>query len=86
MPLVDSVVPGAPPTVILDGANLAWGYGLALARRFGCKVHPSAAGVLLALDYEARILHVLCMLFCVSAALTRALSIIRSRGEKRACA
>jgi hypothetical protein len=41
-----------PPLVVLDGANLMWGYGLALARRFGCKAYPSAAGLLLALDYE----------------------------------
>jgi hypothetical protein len=51
---------GAPPppqreaTVVLDGANLMWGYGLALTRRFGCKVYPAAQGLLLALDYEVR--------------------------------
>ena len=40
--------------MVLDGANLMWAYGVALARRFGCKVYPASAGLLLALDYEAR--------------------------------
>ena len=44
----------APPTVVLDGANLMWGYGVALARRFGCKAYPASHGLLLALEYEAR--------------------------------
>ena len=40
--------------MVLDGANLMWGYGIALARRFGCKAYPASLGLLLALDYEAR--------------------------------
>ena len=44
----------APPLVVLDGANLLWAYGHALARRFGCKVYPASAGLLVALNYEVR--------------------------------
>ena len=40
--------------MVLDGANLMWAYGIALARRFGCKAYPASAGLTLALDYEAR--------------------------------
>jgi hypothetical protein len=43
-----------PPVVLLDGANLVWAYGHALSRRFGCKIYPSSAGLLLALEYEVR--------------------------------
>jgi hypothetical protein len=42
------------PMVVLDGANLLWAYGHALARRFGCKVYPASAGLLVALNYEVR--------------------------------
>ncbi len=42
------------PSVVLDGANLLWAYGHALSRRFGCKIYPASAGLLLALDYEVR--------------------------------
>jgi hypothetical protein len=45
--------------VVLDGANLMWAYGIALARRFGCKAYPASAGLTLALDYEARALKAL---------------------------
>jgi len=41
---------------VLDGANLVWAYGHALARRFGCKVYPNSEGLLLALNYEVRAL------------------------------
>lgn len=44
----------ASPLVVLDGANLLWAYGHALARRFGCKVYPASAGLLVALNYEVR--------------------------------
>ena len=43
-----------PPIVLLDGANLVWAYGHALSRRFGCKIYPASAGLLLALEYEVR--------------------------------
>ena len=42
------------PAVVLDGANLLWAYGHALARRFGCKVYPASAGLLVALNYVVR--------------------------------
>ncbi len=52
--LAGAAAPPSVPVVVLDGANIMWAYGIALARRFGCKVYPSAAGLLLALDYEVR--------------------------------
>lgn len=50
---VTSTSRGAP-LVVLDGANLLWAYGHSLSRRFGCKIYPASAGLLLALDYEVR--------------------------------
>ena len=56
----DADAGGAPPrpardlTIVCDGANMAWAFGIALSARFGCKNYPCSAGVLSALDYEAR--------------------------------
>jgi len=84
-----------PPTVLLDGANLLWAYGHAVSKRFGCKIYPSAAGLLLALDYEVRLRGatrgvrslVCCHLACCSAAaLARSHAPACRLGARRACA
>jgi hypothetical protein len=40
------------PTIVLDGANIAWGYSAALHAAFGCKnKQPLSRGVLAALEH-----------------------------------
>mmetsp|Transcript_6393 Transcript_6393/g.12981 ORF Transcript_6393/g.12981 Transcript_6393/m.12981 type:complete len:415 (-) Transcript_6393:26-1270(-) len=43
---------GGPRMVLLDGANLAWGYGQAVASRFKCGQRPLSRGVLMALHHQ----------------------------------
>eukprot|EP00958_Prasinococcus_capsulatus_P013141 scaffold1328_cov394-Prasinococcus_capsulatus_cf.AAC.27 len=50
---VSGVTPPPPPAkIVLDGANLAWGYGQELQKHYGGPAVPNSRGILLALDYE----------------------------------
>eukprot|EP00854_Cymbomonas_tetramitiformis_P023014 gene23014-27843_t len=49
----EDAVPLRKKAILLDGANLAWAYGSAVAKRFKCRTVPQSEGVLLALNHPA---------------------------------